>query len=125
MIKAFFKMAEDLKIIKEKTAKDLKAIKDSIVKEPKIKDLSVLKLLDGKKEEAISEIRKSFIVECTSIIEKFNYAYDYDADREANNLIEEYVYRYKKTLKNEITLEYLTGIFKSIKDIFYGEIDKQ
>jgi hypothetical protein len=86
MIKAFFKMAEDLKIIKEKTAKDLKAIKDSIVKEPKIKDLSVLKLLDGKKEEAISEIRKSFIVECTSIIEKYNYAYDYDADREANNL---------------------------------------
>ncbi|MDO9152747.1 MAG: hypothetical protein Q7U47_03400 [Paludibacter sp.] len=120
IIKAFFRMSENLKIIKENTTKDLKIIKESLVKEPKVRDLSIFKLLEGKKEEAVSEIRKSFILECTLIIEKYN-----DADREASNLIEEYVYRYRKSLKDEITLEYLTEIFKSIKTIIYGELDKQ
>lgn len=61
VIRAFFRMAEDLSVIKEKVNKDLKIIKETLIKEPKVENLSIYKLLEGKKKKQLQKLESHLL----------------------------------------------------------------
>lgn len=98
-----------------KMARDMKEIKESIHTPPTGNDLAILKLLEGKTEEAIQLIRETFILECISLFEK--YLHEGNLDDKGTEIIHTYVRRYRNILP-EIRKEFLQEMYASVEKVY-------
>jgi len=102
----FFRMANDVRKIKESTNKV-----------PKGNDLAIIKFLDGEKSDAIRIIRETFIIDVITMFEKSYSSEDTSTDSEGYTIINKYVWRYKYILP-EINKEYLKEIFETVEKVY-------
>ena len=102
----FFRMANDVRKIKESTNKV-----------PKGNALAIIKFLDGEKLDAIRIIRETFIIDVITMFEKSYSSEDTSTDSEGYTIINKYVWRYKYILP-EINKEYLKEIFETVEKVY-------
>jgi len=105
----FFRMANDVRKIKESTNKV-----------PKGNDLAIIKFLDGEKSDAIRIIRETFIIDVITMFENLYLSGDYSTDSEGYKIINKYVWRYKYILP-EIDKEYLKEIYLTVEKVYIKE----
>lgn len=98
-------------------AKDVREIRKNSKKESDGNYQAIICLIDGKRDEAIKLIDKSFTFDCIQIIESFrNDSLMYD--KKIESLVYEYTVRYKHSLP-EINKEYLNAVLKSAENIYF------
>jgi len=98
-------------------AKDIREIRKNSKKESDGNYQAIICLIEGKQDEAIKLIDKSFTFDCIQILE--SYRNDSIAcDQKTESLVYEYTVRYKHALP-EINKEYLNAILKSVENIYF------
>lgn len=98
-------------------AKDVREIRKNSKKESDGNYQAIVCLIEGKRDEAIKLIDKSFTFDCIQIIESHrNDSLVYD--QKIESLIYQYTVRYKHSLP-EINKEYLSAVLKSAENIYF------
>ena len=98
-------------------AKDVREIRKNSKKESDGNYQAIVCLIEGKRDEAIKLIDKSFTFDCIQIVESYrNDSLVYD--QKIESLVYEYTVRYKHSLP-EINKEYLNAVLKSAENIYF------
>jgi len=99
-----------------KLAKNVEQIKESIQRTPNGKQGAIIKLTEGKKDEALVIIRESFLLECLPILSNFWFE-PLKCDQKADEIMSNYIRLFKIVLP-ELTKEFLDKEFQTVRSVY-------